>query len=72
VLVCPCQGTERGQSHHDHRLPRCRLFLGCHHGCLSGRRPPVTTRGADQTAGPRDDHAVGLVAPLHQCDVDIV
>jgi hypothetical protein len=32
----------------------------------------VTTSGAARTAGPRDDHAVGLVTPLHWSDVDVV
>jgi hypothetical protein len=32
----------------------------------------VTTNGATQTADPGDDHAAGLVAPLHWSNVDIV
>jgi hypothetical protein len=32
----------------------------------------VATSGAARTAGPGDDHARGLVAPLHWSDVDIV
>jgi hypothetical protein len=32
----------------------------------------VTTSGATQTAGPRDDHAAELVTPLHWSDVDVI
>jgi hypothetical protein len=32
----------------------------------------VTTSGATRTTGPGDDHAVGLVAPLHWSDVNII
>jgi hypothetical protein len=32
----------------------------------------VTTSSATRTAGPEEDHAAGLVAPLHWSDVDIV
>jgi hypothetical protein len=32
----------------------------------------VTTSGAARTAGPGDDHAAGVVAPLHWSDVDII
>jgi hypothetical protein len=32
----------------------------------------MTTSGAAQTVGPRDDHAVGLVTPLHWSDVDVI
>jgi hypothetical protein len=32
----------------------------------------VTTSGAARTTEPRDDHVVGLVAPLHWSDADVV
>jgi hypothetical protein len=32
----------------------------------------VTTSGVARTTRPGDDHAAGLVAPLHWSDVDII
>jgi hypothetical protein len=34
--------------------------------------PIMSTRGAGQTAGSRDDHAMRLVAPLHRSNVDVI
>jgi hypothetical protein len=32
----------------------------------------VTTSGTARTVEPRDDHAAGLVTPLHWSDVDVI